>query len=135
MMPRISEGQYALGVLTLFALWLFVGLPILYSSNVHSTEWWVAAFTGAVALFTLMLVIATAALYRAGERQLAHFEDTAKRQLSAYVTARDLSLTLHRHPAQMGGYGPIEGRVHTYALTAILKNGGQTPAAKCNHQC
>ncbi len=30
MIPRISEGQYALDVLTLFALWLFVGLPILY---------------------------------------------------------------------------------------------------------
>jgi hypothetical protein len=28
-MTKMSEGQYALGTLTLFALWLFVGLPIL----------------------------------------------------------------------------------------------------------
>ncbi len=128
-MLRISEEQYALGALTLFALWLFVGLPIVYSSDGgHSTDWWLAAFTGAVAFFTLFLVIANVGLYRAGGRQLAHLDDTAKRQLRAYVTARDLSLTLHRHPAQMGAHGPIEGRVHTYGFSAILQNGGQTPA-------
>jgi hypothetical protein len=29
-MPRITEGQYALGTLTVFAVWLFVVLPLLY---------------------------------------------------------------------------------------------------------
>jgi hypothetical protein len=50
-----------------------------------STDRWLMIFTGAVALFTLFLFGATVLLYRAGEKQLSHLSDTAKRQLRAYV--------------------------------------------------
>jgi hypothetical protein len=52
----------------------------------------------------------------------------AEQQLRAYVTARDLNLTVHRQPPTPGAYIQIEGRAHTYGFAAILRNGGQTPA-------
>jgi hypothetical protein len=45
-----------------------------------STDWWLMIFTGAVAFFTLALVGATVALYRAGEAQRKHAEKVAERQ-------------------------------------------------------
>lgn len=37
-MPRITEGQFALGGLAALALWLFVGLPLLYSPAEIGTQ-------------------------------------------------------------------------------------------------
>jgi hypothetical protein len=73
-------------------------------------------FTGAVALFTLMLVGATALLYRAGERQLAHLDRTAKRELRAYVFVDTVHI---KHI--LDGNGVPEAVVR-------VKNFGQTPA-------
>jgi hypothetical protein len=170
--PRISEGQYALGALTIFAVWVFFVLPFLYGppprlaetrsppqahseqtdskpgteprgsadapffvqvvpapktaeeraqeaqdrQEKSSTDWWLMVFTGAVALFTLMLVGATALLYRAGERQLAHLDRTAKRELRAYVFVDTVHI---KHI--LDGNGVPEAVVR-------VKNFGQTPA-------
>jgi type VI protein secretion system component VasK len=45
-----------------------------------STDRWLMIFTGAVALFTLLLVGATVMLYVAGEKQLRLASETSKRQ-------------------------------------------------------
>jgi hypothetical protein len=79
-----------------------------------STDWWIMAFTGAVALFTFMLVGATVLLYRAGERQLVHASDTAERQLRAYVFLENA-----HHAGD--GIGSVE-------VTFRIKNFGLTPA-------
>jgi hypothetical protein len=50
-----------------------------------STDWWLMVFTGAVALFTLMLVGATILLYRAGERQLEHLRKSFEATERAFV--------------------------------------------------
>jgi hypothetical protein len=73
-MFRITEGQYALGGLTVLAVWLFVILPLLHyfgPSNVNVTEWVTLASTivtaiagGVVALFTIVLA-------RVGNQQIA----------------------------------------------------------------
>jgi hypothetical protein len=139
-MRKITEGQYALGSLTLFAFWLFVGLPLLYwpppsdaepsrppqahsaQAEYHatdkpdgskfapfftktlktteeisqdaddrheksSTDWWLMAFTGGVALFTLLLGGATIMLYIAGEKQLMAIKTSSQWQLRAYINA------------------------------------------------
>jgi hypothetical protein len=58
-MFKITEGQYALGGLTVFAVWLFVVLPLLH----YFGDGWVTIFStivtaiagGVVALFTIVL--------------------------------------------------------------------------------
>jgi hypothetical protein len=79
-----------------------------------ATDWWLMIFTGAVALFTFLLVAATIMLYRAGEKQLRHAETTAQRELRAYVT-----ITQAKPGFDMAG-----------DLTAVIQitNCGQTPA-------
>jgi hypothetical protein len=132
-MPKISDGRLALGLLAVFAIWLFAVLPFLYGPpprfaetgsppQAHadqtgqqsaakpdgsvtapffiripktaeeeadeasdrrektSTDRWLMIFTGAVALFTLLLVGATVMLYFAGEKQLRLASETGKRQ-------------------------------------------------------
>jgi hypothetical protein len=117
----------------------------------HPTDWLLVLFNGILAAFTVRLFYATdkqatemqASINAAVDSSKAAIAGNqiavtnAEQQLRAYVTARDVHLTLHRHPAQQGAYGPIEGRIHTYALAAILHNGGQTPATnvKINVSC
>jgi hypothetical protein len=48
-----------------------------------STDWWLMAFTGAVAFFTLALVGVTSALWYAGEKQIRVIGAAARRQLGA----------------------------------------------------
>jgi hypothetical protein len=54
----------------------------------------------------------------------------SEQQLRAYITATGVNLILHRGPGRMSGLGNVvlDGPVHTYRLSAILRNGGQTPA-------
>ncbi len=56
-----------------------------------STDWWLMIFTGAVALFTLMLAGATFLLYRAGVRQLELIEGNAVSQSRDTRDAIDLA--------------------------------------------
>lgn len=77
-------------------------------------------FTGAVALFTLMLVGATIALYIGAARQLAQSADTAERQIRAYVTLEAGAILIGQAP----NASFIEACV-------TLKNHGQSPAYAC----
>lgn len=84
-MPKITEGRLALGSLFLFAFWLFVVLPFLYSvplgehrasptkcspATIQSLEFWdraacdpVAYFTGWLVAFTGVLAFSTIGLW------------------------------------------------------------------------
>jgi hypothetical protein len=70
--------------------------------------------TVCIAVFTYVLYRATNKLWDAGERQLAHFEQTARRQLRAYMSI-------------VGGGITINGSVLSAGLR--IKNTGQTPAS------
>ena len=71
-LPRITEGQYALGGLTVLAVWLFVILPLLHYFGASNVTVWVtlastivtAIAGGVVALFTIVLA-------RVGNQQIA----------------------------------------------------------------
>jgi hypothetical protein len=62
-MPKLSEGQFALGALTVFAVWIFVGLPFLHSTPAHavSNNDPIASYTLALDVFTVFLVVAAIA--------------------------------------------------------------------------
>jgi hypothetical protein len=62
-MPKLSEGQFALGGLTVFAVWIFVVLPFLHSTPAHAvtTNDPIANYTLALDVFTFFLVVATIA--------------------------------------------------------------------------
>jgi hypothetical protein len=80
-----------------------------------ATDWWLMIFTGAVALFTFLLVGATVLLYRAGERQLALATKTAEQQLRAYVNVKN---------AYVLNVADKTKRI----ITVEIENFGQTPA-------
>src|SRR6266446_1647796 len=75
-----------------------------------------AFFTGGVFVATVILAIATGALGYATHRLVKGAEQTAERQLRAYVHVRDVRMLLMN-----SGYDP---NIHV-----IIKNYGQTPAS------
>jgi hypothetical protein len=70
-MPKLSEGQFALGGLTVFAVWIFVVLPFLHSTPAHAvtTNDPIANYTLALDVFTLFLVVAAIASAAVAFRQ------------------------------------------------------------------
>jgi hypothetical protein len=108
----------------------------------HPNEFITAIATSVVALFTIVLAFSTTLLWRAARIQASDFKQSvaaaitgneiaatnAEQQLRAYVTAKEINLVTHRSPATPGAYVQIEGPILTYGLSAILRNGGQTPA-------
>ena len=70
-----------------------------------------------VAAFTFTLWRSTNSLWNAGERQLAHLEITAQRQLRAYVLVDQIETGPATEPFPLAGRYQID-----------LKNFGQTPA-------
>jgi hypothetical protein len=89
-MPKFSEGQVAIGLLALFAFWLFVVLPIMFAQS----EYWTIAehelkiTDTLVAVFTALLFFATLLLFFATRALVLGAEKTAERQLRAYVFAQ-----------------------------------------------
>jgi hypothetical protein len=87
-MPKDSDAKIALVALIAFAVWLFVGLPLLYlpsQDHVHGEilgvkygEW--------------LLFLATMALFWATWRLVTGAEKTAERQLRAYVFLDSINL-------------------------------------------
>jgi hypothetical protein len=109
----------------------------------------IAIFTIVLAIKTSGLFIETAGLRAAAEKQSRDMErsitaateavgaaiaanqisvKTARQQLRAYVTAKEINLNVLRGLSTMGAYGPVEGPVHTFAIAPVVFNGGQTPA-------
>jgi hypothetical protein len=57
----------------------------------RTPEWWTVVFTGWLTIFTLGLAIYTARLWGATRRLVEGAEDTAERQLRAYVFVKEVS--------------------------------------------
>jgi hypothetical protein len=122
----------------------------------NPSEFIIAVSTAFTALFTLVLEIATIRLWNStatlagfAQVQARDMKDAiaaatntsaagaldsdqivainAQRQLRAYVFVKELSVRLRRRPDVVGAHAIIPGPVHTYNVTVILENGGQTP--------
>jgi hypothetical protein len=86
-----------------------------------------AFFTLVVGLFTGALWLSTRELWRVTDATLAHSEQTAIRELRAYVSVKELSMQPFRSLGFQPGVGIVDGPIHSYRISAILENGGQTP--------
>ncbi len=80
----------------------------------------ISLFTAALFLATIALWLSTRKLWLAGEKQLAHSEDTARRQLRAYLDFDGVKW--RRRPTH-----DEPGQVAT-GIFSRIKNYGQTPA-------
>jgi len=84
----------------------------------HMPDWFVAIFTGLLAIVTYRLVSSTNKLWDAGERQLKLAADTSQRQLRAYVFLQNLyAVSLANGSGQI-----LAWRIH-----AVWRNSGRTP--------
>jgi hypothetical protein len=104
-------GEYALDAIS------FVG----HMAYDHPNEFVIAVFTAVLAIATIVLAIATIKLWRAtnslwetGEHQLKHLEQTAERQLRAYLAIADAFIKLVDNDTAI-------------ETTIMLRNSGQTP--------
>jgi hypothetical protein len=112
-MFKTSDSKIALVALIALAAWLLIGLPLLYlpiEGHVHGEilgvkygEW--------------LLFAATMGLWWATWRLVRSAENTAERQLRAYIVAEPQGVNIH---------GP-ENAV-SVSFQIIVKNTGQTPA-------
>jgi hypothetical protein len=100
-------GEYALDAIS------FVG----HTAYDHPNEFVIAVFTAVLAIATIKLWRATNSLWEAGERQLKHLEQTAERQLRAYVFVSSAKVDIHKD-----SNAAIEAIV-------VLRNFGSTPAS------
>jgi hypothetical protein len=107
-----GDVSFALWGLALFAAWLFVGLPALYSPS-HE------GFLG-VKLAEWLLIGATLALYVATRQLVVGAEKKAERQLRAYVM-----IEIVRLEGLEVGSCP--------RAVATVKNSGTTPARNVTH--
>jgi hypothetical protein len=116
----IAFFTWCLVVVTGWLVWATVGLRGVTAELVHFAEQQATDMKASIQ----NAVEATKAAIASNQIAVTN----SVQQLQAYVTARDLQLTVHRRPPTPGAYIQIEGAAHTYGVTAILKNGGQTPA-------
>lgn len=87
-----------------------------------------AFFTLVVGLFTGALWLSTRALWQVTTDTLKHSERTAVRELRAYISVKELSMQPFRGPDMLSIQGGVvEGPIHSYRISAIVENGGQTP--------
>jgi hypothetical protein len=117
-----------------------------------STDRWLMIFTGAVALFTLLLVGATVLLYRAGEKQLLHArrssaiqsrdmreslsiaQEAAAAAAAANAIAREAYVTEHRPwlTVELSLVGDVNFQENGFVSTTVavrVTNIGKTPAS------
>jgi hypothetical protein len=115
-MRKPTEDELAIGWVAAWGIWGLVVLPLLYLHSGSLGDIGVlvtAVATIAIACFTRALKRSTDKLWEAGERQLAHLEDTAVRQLRAYIFPQHTKLMdFDSNPL----------------VQIIFKNSGQTPA-------
>jgi hypothetical protein len=116
-MFKITEGQYALGGLTVFAVWLFVVLPLLHyfgACNVlESTGWVTLASTVVTAIAGGVVAAFTIILAWVGRRQIADTRILQRAYLSVEPQGIDWS-----DPQQV-----LIGQV-------VFKNVGKLPATE-----
>lgn len=107
-----GDVSFALWALALFAAWLFVGLPALYSPSHEGVL--------GVKLGEWLLIGATLALFIATRQLVIGAEKTAERQLRAYVMIESIRL----EGLQVGSCP---------RATVTVKNSGTTPARSVTH--
>lgn len=139
---KVSPGDCATYSMTSYAL--IKSFAFLQANNGAIT----ALATGAIAAFTGTLWWSTNKMMKAGTRQMSLMQESIntattanqiavannERQLRAYVTVQEIDVKAHRHHPHIGAVGIIEGAIHTFRFSVLLKNGGLTPAinAKIN---
>jgi hypothetical protein len=99
-----------------------------FFTGIKWTDAAIALFTLVLAIYTAKVFYATRGLWTATKRLVTGAEDTAERQLRAYISARDVTVQILRHPSTMGAIGPVPGPIHTYSASVVLVNSGNTPA-------
>lgn len=82
---------------------------------VANEKWLNALSTGFIAIFTILLAAGTFALYRATQRLVEGADDTAERQLRAYLSVTGF------HVTNLKAGEPIRAQI-------VLANSGKTPA-------
>lgn len=82
------------------------------------SDWWLIKLTGALVGVTLLLVVVTGFLWSTTKRLVQGAEDTAKRQLRAYISAEPTAAR------------DAEGKAIDNVVAVYFKNTGQTPARK-----
>lgn len=85
-------------------------------------DWWLVILTGGLVVATAVLSVVTTFLWRATERLVKGADNTAKRQLRAYIAVKE-----DDEPIQDIA-GPDNG--HALEIRMVMKNVGQTPAFK-----
>jgi len=99
-----------------------------------------AFFTLVVGFFTAALWLSTRALWQVTTDTLEHSERTAIRELRAYVSVDEILMEQFRGPDMVATtvHQIIPGPVRAHRISALLKNGGQTPTRKAivnaNHE-
>ena len=87
-----------------------------------TTEWWLVILTGGFVAFTAGLFVVTGLLWRAAERLVKSAENTARRQLRAYIAIKEDDEPLQDISMPDNG--------HALEIHMVMKNVGQTPAFK-----
>lgn len=93
-----------------------------------SPEGWTAIFTGVLSIFTIGLCVATFKLWDSTDKLVLGAEETAERQLRAYVHAAKVRLFLYR--PQYYSREQSEGAIQGFGIVMELENSGQTPTRK-----
>lgn len=95
--------------------------PVLDKFLEHITDWLLVLFNGILATYTWRLFTATNGLWKSTDSPVTGAEDTAKRQLRAYISV---------YP-NGAGLPPKEEIIAK--IFSRMKNHGQTPARAVNH--
>jgi hypothetical protein len=113
----MADGRIALIALIALAVWIFVGLPLIYlPDGIHAP----AEILG-IKLSDWLLSAATFGLWYATWRLVKGGEQTAERQLRAYVGIESCKVT-------------TDNWGQTFYVEVQLKNAGQTPAYNVSHR-
>jgi hypothetical protein len=107
----VSEGKYALGALTFFAVWVFVALPLV-NHPVEANEFLGLGAHGWIAVATFVLAGVTLFLGLVGLQQIAAARDEAKSNRTLVVVDRYdfdpvMDRCLRRLRAAREGKGPV----------------------------
>jgi hypothetical protein len=117
----IFKGPVASSMSSFLRLWMHV---------FDKPDAYVALFTGVLAIGTLALWWSTRKLWRVTDKTLRHSEDTARRQLRAYVGLEKLSfeLTNENNPSFVLDL-QTHGVTHEDFIAVKIRNFGPTPAS------
>lgn len=100
-------------------------------------NWWNKIWTDPVATFTALLFLATLALWLSTRSLVKGAEETARKELRAYVATDDIFFVSYESATQLsvGLGGPSTITKYTNQLEIAIKNYGRTPAHRMTIHC